>query len=82
MNRVKRWLRSLGHWLLANVHPKADEVDTIVQKVFAECGLNAEQYEEHFDLQASGKLHEVLIHSARQLGMNLRTVGDVKFLLR
>jgi hypothetical protein len=79
---MRRWLRSFARWILATVHPPADEVDVTVLQVFQDCGLNREDYQEDYDLQRVGKLHEVLIHSAHALGFDLRTVADVKSLLR
>jgi hypothetical protein len=82
MNTAKQWLRSLAWWVLGNVKPSEDDVDAALRRAFLRAGLNQDIYQQDFDLRSSGKLHEVLLHASDDLGNPLRTVSDVKALLR
>ena len=82
MNRLRRLIRSWAWWILANIQAQPDEIDLAIRGGFADCGLNVAHYDDQFDVRASGKFHEVLVHAARRLGNPLRTVADVKELLQ
>lgn len=75
-------VRAWAWWTLANVAPPEDEVDAALRRAFLRAGLNQALYQPDFDLRGSGKLHEVLLHASDDLGNPLRTVEDVKALLR
>lgn len=73
------WLRGLAWYVLATVHPPADEIDQALRAAFADSGLNVETYA--LDLDLGTKKYEVLHHAANRLGNPLRTVADLKRLL-
>lgn len=79
---MRRVLRSVAWWLLAHVHPSADEIDAALRGAFADCGLPLDAYTPEFDVLHTGKLHEVLVHASRRLGNPLVTVDDLRELLR
>jgi len=62
--------------------PLKVEVDDVLRAAYTECGLSLDKFYPEFDLQHSGKLHEVLIHACRHMGNPLITVADVAALLR
>lgn len=96
MNTIRQWLRSLAwvvlhRWpdvedrreawhILATCHPADDEIDAALRAAFADCGVNIGSYATDLDLD--GKRYEVLHHAAQRLGNPLRTVADLKRLLR
>lgn len=80
--RGARILRAFAWWILATVHPSADEVSLAIAGAFADCGLPIEAAKnEDFDLVQAGKLHEVLYHTSHRLGNPLTTVGNLRDLL-
>lgn len=82
MNRIRRLLRSLAWWILANVQAQPDEIDRALIGAFADCGLNAEHYADDYNVRNVGKFYDVLVMSAHRLGNPLQTMGDVKRLLQ
>jgi len=82
MNRMRRLLRSIAWWLLANIQAQRDEIDKALLGAFTDSGLNAEHYADDFDLRNSGKFWDVLVLAAARLGNTLQTVADVKELLQ
>ena len=81
-NRLYRALRDLAWWILKRLHPSPDDVDRAVVQAFADCGLNVDLCHDTFNVRASGKIHEVLIHASDRLGNPLVTVADLKAMLR
>lgn len=81
MNLLKRKLRLLAWWMLQHIHPAQDEIDIVVQRVWAKAGLPADAYHEDYELPPH-KFTDLLTLSARELGNPLRTVGQLKSLLR
>lgn len=82
MNGMRIWLRGLAWWILGNVKPSENDIDAAIRAAFAHCGLNHDAYAPEFDVRQTGKFHEILIHAGDALGNPLRTVADLKALLR
>ena len=57
-----------------------DAIDAALRAAFSDCGVNVSSYT--LDLDLDGKRYEVLHHAAKRLGNPLRTVADLKRLLR
>jgi hypothetical protein len=81
MNAVKRRLREIAWWVLRVVRPQDDEIDIALRKTWGAVGLPVASYSEDYVLPP-GKFTDVLILTARDLGNPLRTVGQLKDLLR
>lgn len=86
--KFRRWLVGLLTSIVRDVllelqpPPIKPDVDDVLRTAYTECGLAADSYGPNVDLLHSGKLHEVLIHSARKLGNPLITIADVAALLK
>ncbi len=80
LNTFRQWLRSTAWLVLASVKPSEDETDKALRAAFADCGLNSADYA--LDLDLGPKKFEVLVHAANRLGNPLRTVADLKNVLR
>lgn len=80
LNIIRQWLRSTAWLILATVKPSDDETDKALRAAFADCGLNQADYAHDLDL--GPKRFEVLVHAANRLGNPLRTVADLKNVLR
>ena len=76
---MRRMLRAFAWWILATVKPTPDEIDAAMQKAFVQAGVALDTPTES-DLGV--KRYEVLHHAAIALGNPLRTVADIKELLK
>lgn len=80
MNIFRQWLRTTAWLVLSTVKPSDDETDRALRAAFADCGLNSSDYA--LDMDLGPKKFEVLFHAANRLGNPLRTVADLKNVLR
>lgn len=76
---MRQLLRDIAYWILSNVHPSNDEVDRAILNAFSDCGLPLSDFS--YDLDISHKFYEVLFHTCKRVGINLRTVKDLKNLI-
>jgi hypothetical protein len=79
---MRKLLRRFAIYVLRNIHPSKDEIDTAIYDACTKAGLNVRNLHGQFDLLHSGKLHVVLVHSLQNLGQRLVTIDDLKKLLK
>lgn len=80
MVRFALLLLEWGHEPITVVEPEIDPaIEQAVRQSFVACGLSLSEFSPSFDITRTGKLHEVLYHTANVLHTthSLHTVADV-----
>lgn len=80
LTRLILLLRAIAWWLLRSLPPAEDEIDAALRGAMADIGLDPASYAPELDLGT--KRYQVLDAAAKRLGNPLRTVADIRALLR
>lgn len=63
------------------IKPSDLDIQVALASALAEVGLNIEDYGLNHNVRFTGKLGDILIHSARELNIPMETLGDLHNLL-